>query len=1022
MPRVSPAVVIGRTITPARLRDGQYMPRPQALASLVETWEERRSLLRAPQQGRVQVLWVRGPSGSGKSVLLVQLLEHLAREGTPVLWLGDAVEALEPLLRDLASGPVGTAPQAILVDDIYSRDARDALDLPRLGRLVAEGGAGRWPLLVTCGPREFEDAFRIDARPRGLDVSSWEIPPMDGDDARRMLAWYRSRAGQDAHPGEAFQRAASGRGLALAMAVDLTDGPLEDFAERLVARIRAVDLEQALRLPLALNRLYLSPPSGWLDARARERLQDLEDGGDLLFSDSDSPASRLRLTHPHLADALYDGLRARSQVRARADDLVGAFRRALAERDCNLVGRLLRVLSRARPDTPQGARLQSVDLRALADGCVDAWREAEAGRALPIWPSGDAEADAWVSWACWSAAVPGVARVLPQADLVLRALRALDAAPTLWPPLWLALRRHLAHRQEILQWARDALCAPERMPSSQWSWVWEACAPPRGAPLDRWAEGGWTWLSRFPEAPDWHFVWRALLRHPDTAPSAREVSEAWLAPQGREARDRTEHPGWAYVLQDALADAEHRRDAAATGRLVALGWRWLQGRQDRPEWNFVWHAVLEHPQDLDAVEGGGLGPAVALGWEWLHSHMGRTEWPFIWRTLFRHLAHLPPGASLPILVGLGWEWLRERDDRMEWRTVWDTLLEHSLHLPSGVTSTTLVGLGWEWLKHHHDRIDWNFVWQAVLKRSSSLPEGVTQAHLVEEAWAWLPAHQERPGWSHVWEALPERCHLVPAITLDRVLDLGLAWVRRHQESPDGPVTWYHLARHVRGHRHLAAVVDLGRRWIQEPMHENSPGIGWISEGLLELGAMDPATARVLDPWLLTTTHAGARVVAAKRIAWDPEHPTSRRLALRLAHGLKSGATPVPAFVNALKPLQGRPLPPDVQELVDVALAPRAPSQRVPMRVAGVNRAPAREPAPADGDVRMALVLHVQPYGVIASIGTHRGLIQRRSLPRFLQPTSHFHPGEQIRVKVVGRNEKGLILEWVQEAQGAPAGD
>ena len=110
------------------------------------------------------------------------------------------------------------------------------------------------------------------------------------------------------------------------------------------------------------------------------------------------PGSPLvRLTHPHLSDAIYRALIRPPTPLAYANDLALAFERAVDEGDDVLSARLLRTFS-AVDRSLVADRMADVNMPALAERCVVKWRT------LP--PGGDrrVQSDMAISWACWSAA------------------------------------------------------------------------------------------------------------------------------------------------------------------------------------------------------------------------------------------------------------------------------------------------------------------------------------------------------------------------------------------------------------------------------------------------------------------------------------------------------------------------------------------------------------------------------------------------------------------------------------------
>ena len=238
-------------------------------------------------------------------------------------------------------------------------------------------------MILTCGPAEFAESFREDATYRGFDLHLETIETIAADEAEEIEAWYRRRTGKSSQRGPAFSQASQeDNGLFVSLAVELAHGDLQAFAQRFGNRVRLINgLDEALRLPLALNRLYLRAPYHWLTDNDREKLATLNSEGDFSLLEAGAEGQIVRLTHPHLADALYRALRKPANAEAFTNDLVAVFRRALAEHDTGLVSQLLRVFSAFDEGLPS-ERLRIADRPRLAQECARIWVSEHARLAL----------------------------------------------------------------------------------------------------------------------------------------------------------------------------------------------------------------------------------------------------------------------------------------------------------------------------------------------------------------------------------------------------------------------------------------------------------------------------------------------------------------------------------------------------------------------------------------------------------------------------------------------------------------
>ena len=87
-------VVIGNTPTLRHLRAGNFMDRPDQVASVVRTLNDVRQGRDAENiEEGLSIFWIDGRSGSGKSVLLLEVMRALTHDQSdPVIWFGQATE------------------------------------------------------------------------------------------------------------------------------------------------------------------------------------------------------------------------------------------------------------------------------------------------------------------------------------------------------------------------------------------------------------------------------------------------------------------------------------------------------------------------------------------------------------------------------------------------------------------------------------------------------------------------------------------------------------------------------------------------------------------------------------------------------------------------------------------------------------------------------------------------------------------------------------------------------------------
>jgi hypothetical protein len=476
-------------------------------------------------------------------------------------------------------------------------------------------------MILTCGPTEFADAFKENAAFSGFDLYLEAVETIAANEANEIEAWYHQRTGKISQRGAAFSQATQeDNGLFVSLAVELTHGDLQAFAHRFGERVRLNGLDNALRLPLALNRLYLRAPYNWLSDHDREHLATLNGEGDFCLLEADMDGQIVRLTHPHLADAIYRALRAPSNSESYTNDLVAAFKRALAERDAVLVQQLIRTFS-ARGDGLTSERTSILDCPRLARECAEAW----AGGYTQLALNADGLADVATSWACWAMSADSISEVLG-ADLLGKALAHLGQAYKVWPGCWPRLAEYYPGRGDLFNWAAENLTDPKKKSHPTWSYVWEYCL--RNDPARRvwWRDMGLDWLRAHFHRPDWHIVWKHLL--PAGGALDWKTDPALILGQQR-LYEKLDGPDWAYVFEDLYALVTPRNQQADD--LTVLARTWLAGREDRAEWAHVWQDILARAGELPDVMP--LAELLLLGAGWLAGREDTEEWGFVCEAL-----------------------------------------------------------------------------------------------------------------------------------------------------------------------------------------------------------------------------------------------------------------------------------------------------------------------------------------------------------------------------------------------------
>lgn len=324
------ATLTGQLPNLSHLREGRFAPREcyVTMHCRVEAWLSDQ---KDRNDRRLPVWWIAGPSGTGKSVALLHLLASLHREDDRriIVWLGDQADRLAEAIR--WARPFFARGQDIIFasDDPYTveRGQRVAVSiedaLRELDSIALAYTEARQPSLICCGPTEQSENFEdelvdrvlIDRPPSALIESL--------DDIDQLREWYRHRTGRANLPvGDSKDV------LIVQLFFEWATGKsLREFALRFRERLEAMGRSKSssrtifdlMAEILALNRLYALFPAPSINnelerdpqlGAAFDRLKQLE--RHLTF---DSESGGYRLTHPHLANAIYTAWFGRSEQR-----------------------------------------------------------------------------------------------------------------------------------------------------------------------------------------------------------------------------------------------------------------------------------------------------------------------------------------------------------------------------------------------------------------------------------------------------------------------------------------------------------------------------------------------------------------------------------------------------------------------------------------------------------------------------------------------------------------------------------
>jgi len=879
----SDRLVTGQMATVRHLRDGRFMERPKRLDGALE---ELRLLLANRDTGgdpEINTLWIHGRSGSGKSVLLLQLMAALVKQRKgPVYWLTNPGRELYELLRYWAEQYHYSSGQTayIFVDDLYSPQHRDRIDFAAIGDLLRGVRYSEviWPMLVTCGPNEQYEAFDTSDRYlANIKVRPWQLPPVDQQEREQLRQWFTDRTGQTPQTGPAFNEA---EGLMVSMVLEMQQGDLQEFGNRFRDRLVDKGLLEVLAQPFALNRIYVYPPAEWfneLTPAEQDAFHDLNRDQDFQLDPSDSQGGEWRVTHPHISDAIYKAIRPSKSGIERSHDLIGALQRAFHDGNARFASRILKAVAEG------GERIEQ-DLHGvtLAEGFIAALRGVLASPHLNQF----SRAFFWTSLAVWHARDATIRRALDGLSPLDEARRALRAEHTYWVVLWRTLWALQPGNQALIGDAIQWLRFQDPNNATAWTYVWRhvlhQASKVTEDDLHALIQRGLLWLEGHEDRDAWSFIWEDLLTHQGMPPPETSVERLFLTGvnwlEGREDRDT-----WYFVWKKLVDNQAIFPEIIPQQRLLKAGLDWLQDREDRDPWTYVWQGLLAHRSDLPPETS--VNRLIETGVAWLEGHKDHESWAYVWQKLLEYPEELPPGVTVASLVGVGVTWLEGYKDHESWVYLWQKLLEYPEELPPGVTVASLVGVGVTWLEGHERYESWAYLWQKLLEYPEELPPGVTVASLVRVGVTWLEGRGDHESWAFVWQKVLEYLDaLLPSITVTELVQTAFFWLQGREDQDAWNYVWQKLLEFPEDLPPgitVTSLVEIGAAWLQG--HERHSSWAFVWEKLLDHQELLPAGTSL-------TSLLGD---AAFWLATYPENPSWSQIWEKVARLYRSSSATAP---------------------------------------------------------------------------------------------------------------------------------
>jgi hypothetical protein len=133
--KTSNEVVVGKTISIDQIRDQRFMLRKEILVDALNELDSFLSKHLNNFDPEILTFWISGRSGSGKSVLLLQIMQEIViARNAKVIWLDDAADKLSVLLEKWVEQEDVRETLFVFIDDFNSPQVRDRIDYRAISR------------------------------------------------------------------------------------------------------------------------------------------------------------------------------------------------------------------------------------------------------------------------------------------------------------------------------------------------------------------------------------------------------------------------------------------------------------------------------------------------------------------------------------------------------------------------------------------------------------------------------------------------------------------------------------------------------------------------------------------------------------------------------------------------------------------------------------------------------------------------------------------------------------------------
>ena|GEM_PF-4262099 len=846
-------ILVGDRPLLSDLTDGCFMPRLHLLHAVLEALSPYLSLRDQNESSRaVPIVWIDGGSGCGKSVILLQVLEHLVLEQDTIVHL------LPPSSSKLAEAfkywSTAARPVVIAVDDLYPPNNRDNPTWREIHEASLEGRWQKPPILLTCGPSEYRRACEEEVqRGGGMYVISVEIPPLTSGERLSYSQWYSQRTGK------LVPQLAQDNFATLAFLYDFRQKgeppDLRQFAQRLRDRLVFANLLEEVLLVMVgtvlgfrLPRTLFSGKDDACEALIREHW--------LRALPTENGPAMIAFLHPRVAAALYTLIIPSDALHLKTDHLIGCFG-ALCE-DLDSGKEFLRFLGKRAKSAFTSVAIRKIAIERIWSLLVARIPNATS---VPLLRS-------------WSIAAQALEVKLPEAKLakIREWLIKEDLQPALWAVLWEILHdQSLNKKDNYLLRPRAGEWLERHTDFFAWPFLW----------LRLWSEIeedkrlielAEFWLELFPDRQGWSYIYQRLSESKNGRSSLGQLGLLWLKHGISNIADPyvwekllnsdPDQGLFVYLLTGRLCrcliSAVNRNGCTLVASLASTHSylvddmaRALLEPENRASvsWGYVWRNLCSLLPDIRDV-------MARVGYHWLDCQKENAHWFYVWSQLYR-----ASGAEdRKRLWNIALTWLTEQPNHVQWSYVWRKLLRRT----EEVDRQFILTLGRDWLAAHQDQRSWNLVWQDVVKKCGARDLGLTWQMGQE----WLDDRQDRMDWNYVWQGLMDTSPSI--LAAEQIWRMGRDWLAGREDRPDWNYVWQKLLDTASTEREADQIKKIGSLWIRG--RQERPNWSHVWRGLLAAASPDEI------PWLWKIGHtwlAGRASRADWNFVWNRLLATAR---------------------------------------------------------------------------------------------------------------------------------------------------